>query len=113
MNSDAQQPPPDEELDKLLRAARSESPAYVDRAGGLDRLEFGFETRLLARLREERGASWLAWAWRLCPFAAVLAIAAGAWSFTHRDDSPDTESVYTAVRLAGMPVLDYYLGPQE
>jgi hypothetical protein len=113
MNSDTHRAPGDDELDKLFRAARDESPACVDSAGGLERVEFGFETRLLARLREERGTSWLAWAWRLCPFAAVLAIAACAWSFTHRDDSPDPESVYTAVRLAGMPVLDYYLGPEE
>jgi hypothetical protein len=113
MNSDKHTRPSDDELDALFRSARSETPSCVEDAGGFGRIEFGFETRLLARLRAERGASWLAWAWRLSPFAAALALAAGAWSWTHRDDSPDTESLYAAVRLAGMPVLDYYLGREE
>lgn len=76
-------------------------------------MEFGFETRLLARIREERRSSWLAWAWRLCPYAAALAIATGVWSYAQRDDSPEGESLYAAVRLAGMPVIDYYLGGDE
>jgi hypothetical protein len=113
MNSEKHGRPSDDELDALFRSARFEPPSCVDNAGGFERIEFGFETRLLARLREERGTSWLAWAWRLCPFAAALAIAASAWSYTHGDDAPDTESVYAAVRLAGMPVLDYYLGREE
>ena len=107
MNTDDRNRPSDEELDSLLRAARAEAPA------DLGRIEFGFETRLLARLREERRSSWLAWAWRLCPFAAALAIAAGVWSYTQRDDSPESESLYAAVRLAGMPMIDYYLGRDE
>ena len=107
MNTDDSKLPPDEELDHLLRAARADVPT------GFGRVEFGFETRLLARLREERRSSWLTWAWRLCPYAAALAIAAGVWSFTQRDDSPEGESLYAAVRLAGMPVIDYYLGGEE
>ena len=107
MNTDDRNHRSDEELDRLLRAAHDETP--ID----LGRIEFGFETRLLARLREERRSSWLAWAWRLCPFAAALAIAAGVWSYTQRDDSPESESLFSAVRLAGMPVIDYYLGRDE
>ena len=108
MNSD--DPKHLSDLDKLLRAARAEDPAWLENAG---RLEFGFETRVLARVREQRSSSWLAWASRLCPFAAALAIAAGAWTYVHREDSPGTESVYDAVRLAGIPVIDYYLGGDE
>ena len=107
MNPDDCNLPPDEELDRLLHAARAGVPTE------LGRIEFAFETRLLARLREERRSSWLAWAWRLCPYAAALAIAAGVWSYTQRDDSPEGESLYAAVRLAGMPVIDYYLGGEE
>lgn len=67
----------DRSLDALLAEARS----TADDAGAL---EWGFETRVLARLREEeRGAPGLFnWAWRLCPFFAVLAIVAGLWSRT-------------------------------
>lgn len=58
------------DLDALFAAARDEPRDTA-------RLEFGFETRLAARLREERGASIFAWAWRLCPFFAALAFAVG------------------------------------
>ena len=107
MNTDPRNPndPPDA-LDALFRAARGDSPDY-------GRLEYGFETRVLARIREERSTSWLAWAARLCPYAAALALAAGAWTYAHWDDSPDGESVVDAVRLAGVPVLDYYLGGEQ
>jgi hypothetical protein len=61
-------------LDDLLSAARQSEPRDTSRA------EYGFETRLLARLREERGGSVTAWAWKMCPFFAVIALAAGLWS---------------------------------
>ena len=96
-------------LDALFRAAREDT----DFADGGGRLEYGFETRVLARVREERGSSWLAWAARLCPFAAALALLAGVWTYVHWEDSPGSESVVDAVRLAGMPVLDYYLGGDQ
>jgi len=63
---------PEPDLDALFRAARADAPDTA-------RLEFAFETRLLARLREERGASIFAWAWRLAPFFAVVALAVGWW----------------------------------
>ena len=65
----------DHDLDALFAAAREE-------ALDTSRVEFGFETRLMARLREERNpwAAVAAVAWRLCPFFAALAIAAGIWS---------------------------------
>ncbi len=104
MNTDRNNPP--DPLDALFRASR-------ENAGDSDRLEYGFETRTLARIREERGSSWLSWAARLCPFATALALAAGVWTYVHWDDSPDGESVVSAVRLAGVPVLDYYLGGEQ
>lgn len=105
MNTDEPHPS-GEPLAALFRAAR-------ENANDLDRLEYGFETRVLARIRDERGTSWLAWAARLCPFAAALALAAGVWTYVHWEDSPDSESVMDAVRLAGVPVLDYYLGGEQ
>jgi hypothetical protein len=64
MNDDA-----DRKLEMLFAAVRAEPPDTA-------RAEFGFETRLMARLREEAGGSLFAWAWRLCPIFAVLALAA-------------------------------------
>ena len=112
MNTDDPRTPNDP-LDALFHAARGEDAPFVGQAGGFGRLEYGFETRTLARIREERGAAWLAWAARLCPFAAALAVAAGVWTYMHWEDSPDGESVVSAVRLAGVPVLDYYLGAEQ
>ena len=63
---------PKPDLDALFRAARADAPDTA-------RVEFAFETRLLARLREDRGTSIFAWAWRLAPFFAAVAIAASWW----------------------------------
>jgi len=66
-------PNPDLNLDRLLQAVRTSEPAEVPG-------QFAFETRVLARLREERGSSLFMWAWRLAPFFGALAVAAGLWS---------------------------------
>ncbi len=66
---------PDSRLDALFRAVRDDAP-------DTSRCEFGFETRLMARLRDERGTSIFSWAWRLCPFFAALAVAAAVWTRT-------------------------------
>ena len=105
MNTDDPRSPNDP-LDALFRAAREDADDF-------GRIEYGFETRVLAHVREERASSWIAWASRLCPFAAALALLAGVWTYVHWEDSPGSESVVDAVRLAGMPVLDYYLGGDQ
>ena len=64
---------PDQKLDALFAAARG---AALDTS----RLEYAFETRLKARMRSENATSLFAWAWRLCPFFAALALAVGWWS---------------------------------
>ena len=65
----------DQKLDALFAAARASAP-------DTSRAEFAFETRLAARLRAENSASIFAWAWRLCPFFAALALAVGWWIHT-------------------------------
>ena len=67
----------DHRLDALFAAARQE-PRDTGRA------EWGFETRLMARVREEGSpfAPIITWAWRLCPFFAALAVATVLWSRT-------------------------------
>ena len=66
-------PNPDPFIDRLFEAVRDDAPDTT-------RAEFAFETRLLARLRAERGASVFAWAWKLAPFFAVVVIALGVWN---------------------------------
>jgi len=97
---------PDDSLDELFAAARSAVPDTA-------RVEYGFETRLLARLRAERADSWLAWGWKLCPYFAALALAAGGWAYAHADSAPDEESLFAAVKTGGLPVLKYYLSSAE
>jgi hypothetical protein len=61
----------EDKLDQLFQAARQAGPEAADRG------DLGFETRLLARLREERAerAQTAYVLWRLAPFfAGALAI---------------------------------------
>ena len=68
-------------LDALFAAARASTP-------DTSRVEYGFETRLTARLRADRAGSLFAWAWRLCPFFAALALAVGWWGHTTQRADP-------------------------
>ena len=88
-------PPPanssnDNELDRLFAKARA--------ADSLDtsRIEYGFETRLLARTRAR--ATFAAWQWRLLPFFAVITIAAvlSAW------DSPEDRDLALVAGIDGI-----------
>ena len=63
----------DAQLDALIRAARETAPDTTA-------LEFAFETRLIARLREQHGTNIFAWAWKLAPFFAALIVAFGIWN---------------------------------
>src|SRR5271154_4263298 len=69
----------DQKLDALFAAARATAP-------DTGRAEFAFETRLAARLRAESSGSLFAWAWRLCPFFAALALAVGWWCHAAQHD---------------------------
>lgn len=85
---------PDPQLDALFRAARSEAPDTA-------RAEFGFETRLMARLREERGTGIFVWAWKLAPFFAAVALAAGWWGRLSMAQVETTASAMAEVALKG------------
>jgi len=90
----------DEKLDALFAAARHAPP-------DTSRLEYGFETRLTARLRGERGASLFAWAWRLCPFFAAMALAVAWWN--HSSLRTETEIVAEAAQGSDEQMLVAYL----
>lgn len=81
------------------------------RAGERDtsRAEFGFETRLAARLREESGGSLSAWAWKLCPFFAALALAASWWGHVNLRAEAATQILTDATQPNEEQVLLTYL----
>lgn len=89
-------------LNALFCTVREDAP-------DTSRAEYGFETRVMARIRSEHRVSWQGWAWRLCPFFTALAVAAGAWLYSNRELAPSSESFYDAVKLAGTPIVSYYL----
>lgn len=73
---------PDDRLNNLFRAARQ---APVPEARDL-----GFETRLLARMREERRGRLGTLAWRFIPYFAAVTVLAAAWYvFTPQPDAAD------------------------
>jgi hypothetical protein len=64
----------DSRLDALFAQARARRP-------DTSRAEYGFETRLLARLRAERETSsiWATVSWRLAPLFAACVMALAVW----------------------------------
>lgn len=62
----------DESLNKLFADARAKS-------SDTSCIQFGFETRLLARLRGD--TSWVAVAWQLVPVFAAVVVALGVWNY--------------------------------
>jgi hypothetical protein len=67
----------DDQLNELFQAARESRP-------DTSRAEYGFETRLLAALREDRehATPWAALVWRLMPVFAAIVVITGAWSYS-------------------------------
>ncbi len=78
----------DEKLDKLFAIARSAKP-------DTEPVEYGFETRLMARiaLEQQETASALAWIWRLVPVFSMIALLLVLYSlFSAPPPAPDFES---------------------
>lgn len=91
----------DDLLNELFQSARENAPET-------SRAEFGFETRLMARLREERGASWMAWSWKLCPFFASLVLVAGARCYVNTSFEPDADTLLSVVSDRGRAALVWF-----
>lgn len=96
----------DPKLDALFRAAREAAPDVA-------RHQFGFETRLMARIREERRGSWMTIALRLSPFFAALVVAAAAWCRSYTGIEPDASYALDAVRSGGTSALVSWLPERE
>jgi len=78
------------QLDALFARARAHRP-------DTSRAEYGFETRLLARLRESRASVtaslWSIMAWRLAPFFAVAVLTLAVWQEKSSSDAADAAAV--------------------
>jgi hypothetical protein len=70
-------PPPRDELDALFAHARMQRP-------DTSRAQYGFEMRLMARLRERRrpdaASLWATVTWRMIPFFAAGMVALALWN---------------------------------
>jgi hypothetical protein len=95
-----------EPLDRLFAAVRRDTPET-------ERAEFGFETRLIARLREERRDSVFTWAWRLCPFFAAVALAVGWISFANTRAQADAQIVLEATQSQDDQLLLAYMTGEQ
>jgi hypothetical protein len=66
----------DEKLERLFAAARKAEPYKKE-------MEYGFETRLMEKIRAERERQmpFLLWAWRLIPVFVSIVIFLGIWIY--------------------------------
>jgi hypothetical protein len=82
----------DRQLDELFAAVRSIKP-------DTSAIEKHFETRLLARIEEQRSSQtlWSAWAWRLIPWFATIVVVVGIGSvFFDPTRSSDLFATFTS-----------------
>jgi hypothetical protein len=82
---------PDDPLDALFAQARAHRP-------DTSRAEYGFETRLMARLRAQRqpqsaGSVWAMVSWRMIPLFAACVVALAIWQTETASDATDTDTV--------------------
>jgi hypothetical protein len=82
----------DEKLDRLFGDARKAVHYRKD-------IEYGFETRVMARIKEEgeRRSPFLLWAWRLIPVFASIVVVLGIWIYSTRYSS--TADLTTLTRV--------------
>jgi hypothetical protein len=78
----------DGQLDALFAQARARRP-------DTSKVEYAFETRLMARLREEREtiSVWAMVSWRLIPFFAVGVVALTLWHSEIVTETSDAEQM--------------------
>jgi hypothetical protein len=66
----------DDRLERLFADARKSQPYNAN-------LEYGFETRIMAKIRAQRGGQkpFYSWAWRLMPAFVSAVLILGIWVF--------------------------------
>jgi len=89
----------DDQLNQLFQAARASRP-------DTSRAEYGFETRLLAALREnrEQPTPWAVLVWRLMPVFAAIVVVTGVWSYSVQSQTGTEAALGTGgeAALAGL-----------
>jgi hypothetical protein len=97
-------PGPDAELDALFARARAQRP-------DTSAAEYAFETRLLARLREERRPEpesvWAYASWRLAPIFAALVVGLAVW---HSEIVKETQSAEQLVYVDNPNTFESWTG---
>ncbi len=95
----------DEKLDRIIARAR-EAPPDISAA------ERGFETRVMARIRERREypERWIAWTWRLAPVFLALTIVLGAWSLVLDPVRPADPGAAIAAGSEEVAMVDFLTG---
>ncbi len=85
----------DEQLNQLFQAVRGSRP-------DTSRAEYGFETRLLAALREnrEQPTPWAALTWRLTPVFAAIVVVTGVWSYSVQSQTATEAALGTGEETA-------------
>jgi len=97
-------PQSDPKLDSLFAAARS-------RRLNTSAMEYGFETRLMVRLRAEKqpGSIWAMVSWRMMPFFAMCVLGLAFWHAeltTEIDDAAQTAAVSNPSSLESLGNLE-------
>jgi len=84
--------PNEDKLDRLFAVARKAEPYKKE-------IEYGFETRLTAKIRaeRERQTPFFLWAWRLIPAFVSLVIFLGIWTYESRYDHMTDLSAITGI----------------
>jgi hypothetical protein len=95
---------PDPELDSLFALARQ-------RRADTSAIEYGFETRVMARLRAEKGVGsiWAMVSWRMMPFFAACVLALTVWRaeiISEVDDAAQSASVNSPASLDSLGNLE-------
>lgn len=82
----------DDRLDRLFEAARKAGTYGPN-------IEFGFETRVLARIRAERESTlpFHLWAWRLIPVFISIIIVLGIWTYAYEPNGTIDLSAMTRI----------------
>jgi hypothetical protein len=97
--------PKDAKLDMLFAAARKAELYATER-------DYGFETRVMARIRAERESqkSFLVWEWRLIPLFVSLVIFLGIWIYASESRSLVDLSALTHVGNEEAVLIAYLTG---
>jgi len=97
--------PNDEKLDRLFAAACKEEPYKTD-------MEYGFEARVMARIRadRERQMPFLLWAWRFIPVFVSIVIFLGIWTYSSRYSHKADLSAITRIGNEEATLVAFFTG---